>query len=59
MTKRDLERVQRAAAQAIAARERRDELIRQAHPQHSVRAIAEVAGLSPARVGQIIKEGKP
>jgi len=59
MSKRDLERVQRAAAEAIAAREQRDAIIRELHPRYTVRAIAEAAGLSPARVGQIVKEGKP
>jgi predicted TPR repeat methyltransferase len=55
MTKRDLERIAKAAAQAKAAHERRDALIRAAHPEHTVRTIAEAAGLSPARVGQITK----
>jgi hypothetical protein len=61
--KRDLQRVQRAAARAQQARQARDELIRELHPRYTVRAIAEAAGLSPARVGQIVKqaseEGKP
>lgn len=59
MSKRDLERIAKAAAQAKAAREKRDALIRTAHaadPKNTVRVIAEAAGLSPARIGQIIKE---
>jgi hypothetical protein len=56
MTKRDLERVAKAAAAATAARERRDDAIRAAHPRNTVRVIAKAAGLSPARVGQIIKK---
>ena len=56
MTRRDLMRVQRAAVRAITAREQRDAIIREVHPRHTVREIAKAAGLSAARIGQIIKE---
>ena len=56
MTRRDLGRIERAAARAIAAREQRDAIIREVHPRHTVREIAKAAGLSAARVGQIIKQ---
>jgi len=54
--KRDLARVARAAAQAKAARARRDRIIRELHPRYTVRTIADAAGLSHSRVGQIVKE---
>ena len=56
MTKRDLARVARATADAEIARATRDRLIREAHPRHTIRAIAETTGLSPARVHQILRE---
>jgi len=56
MRKRDLERVSTAAARAKLARVQRDAIIRELHKHYSVRAIAEAAGLSHSRVGQIVKE---
>lgn len=50
-----LEMVRRASARAIASSQARDDAIRAAHADgHSIRAIAEAAGLSSARVHQII-----
>jgi DNA-directed RNA polymerase specialized sigma24 family protein len=47
--------VSRAAAKAVSASQNRDDLIRQAHADgFTIRAIAAVCGLSPARVHQII-----
>lgn len=56
MTKRDLERVARAGERAREALKTRDDLIRQAHPQHTIRAIAQAVGLSHGRVGQIVRQ---
>jgi hypothetical protein len=58
MNKREFDRIARAATQARVARLNRDNMIRELHKHYSVRAIAEAAGLSHGRVGQIIKEGK-
>ncbi len=48
--------VSRAAAKAVSASQGRDDLIREAHAVDgmSIRAIAKAAGLSSARVHQII-----
>jgi len=59
MNKRDAERIARAAAELEAARAKRDALLRELHDGNSIRALAEAAGLSPARVHQILREEKP
>jgi Mor family transcriptional regulator len=59
MNKRDAERIARAAAKLEAAREQRDALIRELHDGNSIRELAGAAGLSPARVHQILREEKP
>jgi hypothetical protein len=47
--------ITRATAKAISASENRDNLIRQAHASGvTIRAIAAAAGLSPARIHQIL-----
>jgi hypothetical protein len=52
---KDLARVRRAARKAALASEQRDEAIRQAHVAGAtIRAIAVEAGLSSARVHQIL-----
>ena len=56
MRKRDFDRVARAAAKEKLARLQRDRVIRELHEHYSIRAIAEAAGLSHGRVGQIIRE---
>ena len=50
---RVLDKVRRAAAKAASASAGRDAAIREALVTHSVRQVAEAAGLSPARVHQI------
>lgn len=49
-----LTRVSQAAAKAAQASHKRDYEIREAAKTHTVRAVAHAAGLSPARVHQII-----
>jgi hypothetical protein len=56
MKKRDTERIVRASAELEAARAKRDALIRELHDGNSIRALATAAGLSPARVHQILRE---
>jgi hypothetical protein len=54
-----LNQVRRATAQRARSEQVWREAIRKAHDQgHSMRAIAEAAELSAARVHQIIKEGR-
>ena len=51
----NLAAVTRAAAKAASASQHRDDTIRAAHASGSpIRAIAKAAGLSPARVHQIL-----
>jgi hypothetical protein len=52
---RNLTRVSTAARKAASARQDFEKAIREAHPESSVRAIAAAAGLSPARVHQILR----
>lgn len=50
-----LTKVRVAATKAVYAAQNRDDEIRKAHEQgETIRAIAQVAGLSPARVHQIL-----
>jgi hypothetical protein len=58
MRKRDFDRVARASAQEKLARLERNRIIRELHQHYSIRAIAEAAGLSHGRVGQIIREAQ-
>jgi transposase-like protein len=59
MRKRDFERMTRASEQAKEALKTRDMMIRTLHESgYTVRAIAEAAGLSHGRVGQIVKEAQ-
>jgi hypothetical protein len=59
MNRRDAERIARASRKLEAARRERDALIRELHDGNSIRALAKAAGLSPARVHQILREEKP
>lgn len=55
-----LEEVADAAGRAFDARAEFEAAIRAAHPSCTVRAIAEAAGLSPSRIGQLVHpEAKP
>ena len=60
MRRRSLEPLRRATVEELArakgSRKARDRMIRELHPQFTVRQIAEAAQLSPARVHQIISE---
>jgi hypothetical protein len=56
MNKRDQQRLQNAARKARLAHWDRDQIIGELHPRDTIRTIATVAGLSPARVGQIVRE---
>jgi hypothetical protein len=56
MNRRDGERIARASAELEAARRKRDALIRELHNGNSIRALAAAAGLSAARVHQILRE---
>lgn len=52
----NLNAVRRAAAKAASASQARDDAIRKAHAEGAtLRAIAEAAGLSYARIHQIVK----
>jgi hypothetical protein len=59
MTKQELARLARASGELEAARAKRDALIRELHDGNSIRVLAKAAGLSPARVHQILREEKP
>jgi hypothetical protein len=58
MNKKDAERVARASAELEAARRKRDALIRELHNGNSIRELASAAGLSPARIHQILRGEK-
>jgi DNA-directed RNA polymerase specialized sigma24 family protein len=57
MTDTSLTTVRSAAAKAVAASQRRNDLIKQAHAEgSSIRSIAAACGLSAARVHQILHD---
>jgi predicted XRE-type DNA-binding protein len=53
-----LREIRDAQKQAKTLLSRRDALIRRAVREHSQRQVAEAAGISQARVNQIVKGGK-